>query len=213
MEISLEAELSEPQRLAFAYAPLAVRPLLLPLLALDARLGSIVRRASEPMLAQMRLAWWRDTLDSPRSRWPAGEPILARLASWQSPDSLAALAEGWEHLLADRLDESAIAGFAAGRQAGFAALAGEMGTDRDSADRAARTWALADLAANLSNEEERSRVVAHAGETSPLHLPSGLRPLAVLAALGRRSLRRGGRPLLEGRGAAATAFRVGLFGR
>ena len=41
----------------------------------------------------------------------------------------------------------------------------------------------------------------------------GGEPLAVLAGLGRRALRRGGGPLLDGRAAALLALRLGMFGR
>jgi len=46
-------------RLALAYAPQSTRLPLLALLALDMRLAGIVRNSREPMLAQLRLAWWR----------------------------------------------------------------------------------------------------------------------------------------------------------
>jgi phytoene synthase len=42
-------------------------------------------------------------------------------------------------------------------------------------------------------------------------LPKTLRGLAVLEALALRALRRGGRPLMEGRGAPLTAFRAAIF--
>ncbi len=60
-------------RLALAYAPGRTRLAWLALLALDSRLAGVLRSASEPMLAQIRLAWWRDMLarseaDRPRRR-------------------------------------------------------------------------------------------------------------------------------------------------
>jgi phytoene synthase len=40
-----------------------------------------------------------------------------------------------------------------------------------------------------------------------------LRPLTVLAGLARRSLARGGAPLLDGSGAILVAMRLGITGR
>ena len=77
-----------PQRLALSYAPRASRNAFAGLLALDTRFAGIVRHAREPMLAQMRLAWWRDVLAKPAAEWPTGEPLLALLAEWQGESSL-----------------------------------------------------------------------------------------------------------------------------
>lgn len=69
-------------RLVIAYAPGKVREWHETLLLLDARLAGIVRSASEPMLAQLRLAWWRERFAQSVTDWPQGEPLLARLANW-----------------------------------------------------------------------------------------------------------------------------------
>ena len=58
----IESELLPPVRLAIAYAPLTVRSAFSLLLRFDARFASVVAKASEPMIAQMKLAWWRDSL-------------------------------------------------------------------------------------------------------------------------------------------------------
>ena len=44
-------------------------------------------------------------------------------------------------------------------------------------------------------------------------LPVSAKGLAVLGALGLRALKRGGRPLMEGRGAALVALRAAMLGR
>ena len=81
---SLLGSLPVLHRLALTYAPArATRPTLA-LLALDARLAGIVRSASEPMLAQLRLAWWREQLEIDLTARPAGEPLLAVLESWRN---------------------------------------------------------------------------------------------------------------------------------
>ena len=214
MDAGLEAELSPPLRLALAWAPRHARPATLALFALDTRLAGFLRRGTEPLPVQMRLAWWRDTLGAPPSAWPRGDPLLDELRTWAAPEGLVALVDGWEGLLAETLDREAITGFALGREQAWSALAREVGATRAEPGAPARAWALADLAANLSAPEERRRVLEAAG---PLHfaLPGerALRPLAVLGGLGRRALRHGGVPLLDGRTAALVALRLGMLGR
>lgn len=215
MTLQLLDEVPPAQRLALAYAPASARDPLLAVLALDARLAVIVRRRHEIVLAQMRIAWWRDMLAGPRMLWPRGDPVLGMLREWRDPAPVAALADGWELLLDEILGPAAIDGFAQGRERALAAAAHELGlaVDDDVA-LAARYWALADLAANLSDPAEREEVVALSRTLPPPpRLPRALRPLAVLAGLGARSLRQGGAPLLSGSTGALCALRLGLFGR
>lgn len=210
----LHADLPELSQLAVAYAPPAAKEHWAALLALDERLATILRKKREPMLAQLRLAWWRDRLTEAPELWPAGDAVLDSLRQWRAPAALAPLVDGWEGLVADQVDRSALDTFAAGRGAGFAALAVELGQPGEPARRAGRIWALADLVANMSDPQERATALALAQEGGrPPKLPRSLRPLAVLAGLGWRAVQAGGGPLLVGRGAALTAFRVGLLGR
>ena len=214
MDGVLEADLPPPLRLALAWAPRRTRAATMALFALDTRLAGFLRRADEPLPVQMRLAWWRETLGAPPSGWPGGDPLLGELRGWRAPEELVPLVDGWEALLAERLEEAAIREFALGREKAWAALARELGAAQAGLEPAARAWALADLAANLSLPEERRRVIELAG-TQDLSLPRerALRPLAVLAGLGRRALRRGGAALLDGRGAVLAALRLGMLGR
>ena len=214
MDAALEAELPAPLRLALAHAPRPVRPATLALFALDARLAGFVRRGSEPLLAQMRLAWWRDTLGTASSAWPQGDPLLELLRGWQAPERLVPLVDGWEGLLAEQLDREAIRDFAEGRVKAWQVLASEIGMKGSPVESAARAWALGDLAGNLSDPSERAMVLGvAAGEPLVPSRARALRPLAILGGLGRRSLARGGVPLLDGRGAALAALRLGMFGR
>ncbi|NQZ48206.1 MAG: hypothetical protein HRT63_11875, partial [Erythrobacter sp.] len=83
--------------------------------------------------------------------------------------------------------------------------------------RAGWCWACADLAANVRDPEERAMFVQlgleHEADVKPQALPRSDRGLAVLGALGARALAHGGRPLMEGRGAALVALRAAIFGR
>lgn len=208
-------DLPPPQRLALAYASARSRPATLALLALDARLAAILRGRREPIATQLRLAWWRDTLARPAADWPHGEPVLDALRGWRDPSGLASLPGGWEALLAEELSPAAIAEFVDARGQAFACLAAELGASSpEDAAAAARIWALADLAANMSEGPESALVVGY-GRTlpPPPHLPASLRPLAVLAALGAAALQRGGGALLAGPGRMLLSLRIGMTGR
>ena len=92
-----DSALSPPERLAVAYAPRAFRPLWEGFLLLDQRLAAATRAGRDPLMIQLRLAWWRDRFASPASEWPAGEPLLALLKPWDTQRAaLRAMVDGWE---------------------------------------------------------------------------------------------------------------------
>jgi len=217
MSADLLESLPLVQRLALSYAPPRAREPTLTLLALDARLATILRTRSEPLIAQLKLAWWRDRLGEQRTSWPGGEPLLARLAEWRGdPRLLLPLVDGWEALLAEELDKRRMREFADGRAAAWCALAGEFeGAVSPEVERAGRGWALADLALNLraGHEGKLVRETALAQDRAAPHLSKNLRPLAVLHALARRAVQRGSGEMLDGPRAAMLALRVGLAGR
>lgn len=204
------------QRLALSYAPKASGPALLGLLALDARMALIVRSAQEPMLAQLRLTWWREHLAGEAGGRPKGEPLLELLERWPgSTDKLAGLAAGWEALTGEApLPATAFETLAEARAAAFAAL-GRDPQDAAVAERMGRNWALADIAANLSRPDERATALAlaKAQDWRREPLSRALRPLAVLHGLARRDVAGGltGQPISMS--SFATAVRIGLLGR
>ena len=211
----MTAQISPLARLALAYAPARAREPWLGFLALDARLAGVVRSAREPMLGQLRLAWWRDRLSDEPANWPAGEPLLASLHDWGAgARGLAGLVDGWEALLGDPpLPGQAMQDFAQGRVAGIAALAGRLGTPGASLELLARTWALADLSLHLGDPAER---VTAQGLLAPERLPRvdrTMRPLAILAGLSQRAVRRDSRDGLDGLPALLAAIRLGFTGR
>lgn len=207
-------------QLALAYSPAGIRPAFLCLMTLDQRLSQIIGQIGEPLLAQMRLAWWRDELSKPPEARAKGEPLLAAIGTiWRSEESaLRALVDGWEELLAEPpLPARAAENFARGRAGAFAAVARIAGTPDCEAQvmLAGQRWALADLAAKTSDTDEKADVVA-AGRAlgdHPARLPRAMRPLLVLDGLARASLAAGGAPLMQGRRNLLAAMRLGLFGR
>ena len=206
-------------RLALSYAPAASRKAVLALFALDTRLAGLIRNSTEPMLAQLRLSWWRETLRRDMREWPEGEPMLAALRSWGGAHrDLEALVDGWEALtIPPPLTEAALLQLAEGRGAAFAALANAVGYAEQAPGAAAlgQGWALADLSMRLSRQEERdaARALAMTRKVPSLHVSRPLRPLAVLFALANRRMRKGDNAAAHSPAALMLAMRVGLLGR
>lgn len=193
-----EETLSPEVRLALAYAPVAQRPLQLAAFALDAKLAGIAVGAREVLLAQIKLAWWRERLAEDPAKRPQGEPLLAALAGWNgSTAPLQALIDGWEAMLdPDEPDLPALAEARAALGQGLAQQAGRAEAAA-AAGGALRGWSLV--------------VTGAQQDLPPLSLPRELRALAVLHGLARR---RGGQiPLLDGPLALAAAMRIGMIGR
>lgn len=203
------------QRLALSYAPFSSRAAFRALFFFDEQCARIVRARKEVVLAQIRIAWWRDMLNNPIGDWPQGNAILDALRIFRNPAEFAGLADGWEHLLSDSFTHAELDGYLQGRAGAFAALAREVGEgSEDGALDAAKIFILSDLIANLNDPDERSMALEFSRELAvPSRLPRSLRPLAVLAGLGRRALARGGLPLLDGPGSVFIALRIGLTGR
>lgn len=206
--------------IALSYTPQTVRDRLRAFLTLDRRLGQIVAQTNEAMLGQMRLAWWRETLQKQLDERPTGDAALIAVNQhWAGEETvLIQLVDGWEQMLAEppmSVDNAHI--FAAGRAAGFTALVeyASGNEDRSRAIRsAAQCWALMDAATHLPSGEEREMLIDLAkSQENAAALPRDYRGLAVLRALAQRSLTKGGLPLLAGRGAAIVALRAGLLGR
>lgn len=210
------AEILAPEvELAVVHTPPQLRAALTIFFQMDARLARIVAATSEPMLGQMRLAWWRDTLGRDVADRPTGDVVLDGIGQhWRGREAaLVKLVDGWEHLLAPPpLGEDDARAFAEGRRAALSAV---FEGDGEAVGSAANRWALADLAAKVSLDEERAMLVRLGLEDARKlpRLPREARGLAVLGSLAKRALDRGGRPLMEGRGAAITAARAAILGR
>jgi phytoene synthase len=206
-------------RLALAYAPKSARAQTLALLALDARLAHLLRHSREPMMAQLRLAWWRESLGQSAANWPSGEPLLALLSSWQDKhQGLAALVDGWEAMTGPApLPPTALEAMAQGRADAFAALAQALGRgqEREAVGRLARSWALSDLAMRLGHASERdaAREMALADRARGVRVSRALRPLLVLHGLAARRLDRGEEAAATSPAAVLKAMRLGLLGR
>ena len=186
-------ELAIPRRFAAAYAPRGAKPLWVGLLALDARLARTAQSASEPQLAQIKLAWWRDRLaEAPEFR-PKGEPLLALLGQWRGEDAaLSDLVDAWERTVGEPDAPQAVAAARAGAIAALARLVGAR-VELDAIALAVRRWTLSEMRRELPPGGGMPR------------LPRALRPLSVLAAMEDGAA--------HGPWAFARLVRLGLLGR
>lgn len=197
------------QRLALVYAPAWRRDGLLAVLGLDLRLAQVVLGAREPMLAQIRLAWWRDRL-ADDAAVIEGEPLLQLVQDAvldRAP--LRDLVDGWEGLLGEPAPELAKS------LAHTRAEAISYAASRTPVDHAvltsAREWSLQDLSRIPGPWGILAGKLANAEQWQARRLPREQRFLAVLHALARRSRRSGATG--PGPGSIVVALRVGLFGR
>lgn len=150
VEPSLTPDLRDPR--VMIAVPRDRRAALATLWALAERLTKLLRDAREPLIAQIKLAWWRDMtglLANDPAALPKGEPLLAELQqSWAGQGGLDALVDAAEAmLLADSGDTRSDAARALG-----AALFGLSG----GADAAGARWGLL-WAATLQEDESEAR--------------------------------------------------------
>ena len=128
--------------LACLYAAAPARPGLVALLALDAELAQLVATTTEPLLGEIRLAWWRDRLieldTQPAPAQPLLQALQARTLPRLSGSDLAGLEDGW---LA-RLNGDA-AGSASGCVRLFTLAARQLGADPAEGEYLVRALALA----------------------------------------------------------------------
>ena len=93
-----------------------MRPALVALFALDLELAHIVTTTTEPMIGEIRLAWWRDALIALDSGTVPAQPLLKLVAAEVLPRGLtgaelAALEDRWLALIGtDDVPEPHIAG-------------------------------------------------------------------------------------------------------
>ena len=219
MDVETVENLSPELELALAYTPVSVRDRFAALLALDQRLARIVTGTTEPMLGQMRLAWWRDQLNALPNERPNGDPVLEGVSDhWNgSEQALTSLVDAWELMVVtENFTGSEIEQYAQKRSEPFCMLAPGKDSDQGaSVSIAAVRFVLADAAIRISDDNERQLFLKYGLMRSrPVkRLPREFRGLAVLQSLAVRSLKNGGLPLMHGRIAALTAVRAAILRR
>ena len=202
----------DPERaLALAYVPAQRRPAVEALWRLDVALGAVVAKAGDPMVARIRLAWWREALERLDTNPPPPEPRLQAVATDLLPRgfrgaSLAKLEDGWATMFDEEPDVERLLVRGAllfdlgarllGATDPLIAVAGRL-----YAQQAYRHWGLAPLHWPM---EEMHQLHGH-------RFPRRLRPLTALARLAARDARQS--PTVEpeatpGRAAALLAHRL-----
>jgi 15-cis-phytoene synthase len=184
------------RNLALSYAPAERRGAVAALLALDEALGNILRTTREPMVGQMRLAWWREALERLDTTPPPGEPVLTALAGevllrGVTGARLATMVDGWEQLLGEP-GEAALSNHAKARVELFAIGVQILGANTFDPRSAGQGWALADLAANLGDPvlADRARSLAKPllDEATKERWPRRARSLGALVHIARMQI-------------------------
>ena len=103
------------RELALLHIPARLRDAFAALLAIDAAMGDVVARSTDPALGRVKLAWWREQLQALDSGPPPAEPRLHAVADHLLPKGIsgAQLAEietGWATLLDPEFDPKLVAG-------------------------------------------------------------------------------------------------------
>jgi len=206
----------DPDRiLALSYVPARRRAAVGALWRLDSALGAALAGGREPMIARIKLAWWREALGK-LDREPApAEPVLQALAEHVLPaalrgEELARMEEGWAFLAdPEPLAPEALTAYARARGGLlFRYTARLLGGGEGDLESAGEAWALVDLARHCATAEDSDIALAAARERGlPKRWPSRLRPLGMLAALAERDSDPA-RPPWEARGAPARMWRM-----
>ena len=153
---------------------------------IDDAMAEVVARSTQPALAAIKLAWWRERLEELDAGKVPAEPRLQAAAAQLLPRGisgaqLADLEDGWLALL----DESPDAERALNRGAKIFALAARLiGDPHDLLAAAGRLYAAGNLK-RLGLAPEGTWAVTPGGS-----VPSGFRRLTGLAALAKRDLQR-----------------------
>ena len=173
------------------------------------RLTKLLLDAREPLIGQIKLAWWRDMmamLASDPAALPKGEPLLAELAaSWAGQGGFAALVDAAEAMLLAEDD----AGRRAAAASFGAALFALSGGGAAAGKRWGRLWGVGVVEA----EEAARRLMADAKNAdAPARGDfAGSRALLMLDRWAAAIAARDGERHLRSEG--LLLLRIGLFGR
>ena len=210
----MPSDLDPDRLLALSYVPAKRRAAVGALWRLDAALGRAVASGGEPILARIKLAWWREALEKLDREPPPAEPVLEALAADLLPvlsgEALAAMEEGWAVLpSAETLGPEELSAYARGRGGLlFRYTARLLGEEREGLEAAGEAWALIDLARHCATREDADVALEEArARPVPRRWPKRLRPLGMLAILAARDAEPGRRPW-EVRGSPGRMIRM-----
>jgi len=187
-------------------------------------MGDVVRTSSEPMIGQIRLAWWRERLEELDQGQVPAEPRLKSVADTLIPRGLSGrdisgLEGGWLKLFtAFPWDVSVAEALWFRGRLLFGLGAKLLGESDDRIEAAGGVWAITDAARHCSDRPSRAFLLREARtlgrSLSRAKFEPALRPLSMLAALAIRDLRTGEPFEREGTpGRAGMMFRHRFSGR
>lgn len=167
--------------------------------AFDERLAALVRSTSQPMIGQMRIAWWEEVLSEDASSHKGkGDPLVDALrdAGIAGHPALRQMLDGWEALLDTPLTQDALTLFARARGGGLFAALADDGGQAETLLPAGSLWALWDLAAHLQpGDPVASEAIALArqwlGGVDAMRWSKGQKPLQIVTMLARADVARG----------------------
>ena len=172
--------------------PAEVRPAIEALWQVDAAMGDVVARATQPALAAVKLAWWRDRLIELDRGPPPAEPRLQAVAEHLFPANitgaeLAELEDGWATLLEEEVDPARVA--ERGKLL-FRLAARLLGADAPGIGEAGALHALVSVG-RRGVPQLLDDARTYAQSLGSQRFPRPLRPLTALARLSARDLKHG----------------------
>ena len=188
------------------YWPVELRPTFDALFALDDAMGDVVAKATDPTLAAIKLAWWRERLEELDHGQAPAEPRLEAALSVLIPQGisgqeLAGLEEPWALLLHEDDQATFMRGVAARGPRLFALLARLLRIEMDEhLEEAAQSFTASDLGRRTIINLEPLKL-----GRSKTRSRRAIRPLTMLEVLARRDMRTGGPPF-EPEATPARAF-------
>lgn len=189
--------------------PRARRAAMAALWGLAARLTKLLIDTREPLIGQIKLAWWRDMaamIANDPAALPKGEPLIAELgASWAGESGLDALVDAAEAMLLGESD--------AERRAASESFGGQLFVLAGGTEAAGKRWGLVWGAVVVDSGSEACGLLRDAqhSDAPPRGDFAGNRALLMLDRWAALIVRRGGERHLRSEG--LLLLRFGLFGR
>lgn len=182
-----------PERLAISYLLPQYRDMLTLLLALNNRILGIYSNMNEVLMAQIRLAWWRDTIKLESK--PKGEPLIILLEKVKAehPDIiiekiLTKVIDGWEILIVteNNITDAELLDYAMGSGGTiFAAIANicDVSELSEQCKKLGAIWALSNLYSGHHPSFNSAKKLSHdlLDQIDIVTIAKKLRSLTILA--------------------------------